>query len=211
MPSILGVEYGRAVAALIERANAALAPRSLSFQNFADAPAEARKRDDDPRGLYDRRTATIYLNVARADCNEHTIAHEVGHAIIHARGWVEVGARPDLIDWMSYLKIFSNDLQHIALEQELRESGFDTAPGYQARLTTHLSALRDVVRTTPTCREDPSYVLPAAVRFAEGFHNAKPADFAAFRRELKMIAPDAVRLGIQLARAVHPRSARETA
>lgn len=204
MPAICGIEYGPATEALLEQARAELTPRVLQFAHLRDAPPELGAIRQE-RGAFVEDIPAIYLNTDREDTSEDTLAHELGHAILYARGWPTIEWHPEIDAEMGtgMANLLHNRLQHIAMVPILRSAGFDRTPGYALRADRDIAQLEHL-RGQGSTPDDPGLIVPFGVRHAEMIHAADAATRGKFRSALRRLCPSAERLGSDLARATEP-------
>lgn len=203
MPELLGVRYGPGVSELIARARAAWTPRELVLDDIDRAPPDVPR---DVRGAFTSSVPGVYLNPRRPDTDEHTLAHELGHSLVQARGWITLTFRLEITretirGWGDML---DNRLQHIAMEPLLRDAGFDTKPGHRHRIERDLAAVAADLDGEWDAA-DPQFYHSRAVKLAEAYFCAPLDDFRYFRDEVGRRAPLAVELGRDLIEAVRAR------
>lgn len=200
MRNLLGIHYGPATERLLQEAREQIP--ELSIAPSSTAPEHCRRH----RGAWDHSTKTLYLNTDRPDTDEHTICHELGHALIWARGgWPELNSVTELFGNESELYglagPFSNRLQHIALEKILLEAGCETSGGHRMRIERDIDTLVKEIREGAE-PANPGMWYQRAFKYAETKFCAAPEDHAAWASALGENCPHALNLGRELVQSI---------
>jgi hypothetical protein len=211
MGQVFGIVYGEGTERLLRHARRLALPEELSIRRSSEIPVELGAKARGARGVYVHEHRTVFLNPERPDTDEHTLAHELGHCIVWARGWPEVRPDPDLDPEIaaSFYELLVNRLQHITMEPDLLHFGLDTGPGHSVRVERDIAGLcKKLEAASP---DDPGVFVSWGVKYAEAAHCASARDVHRLREALVARCPRAFDLGRSLAAAVAPKKLRTLA
>jgi hypothetical protein len=208
MAIIEGIACSPSINQLLQEVERFIAPSRVSFRSIADL-GEAPEALRGARAICVPDENAIYINSSRPDTDEHSIAHELGHLLVAARGKVSIEALPGVPMDAAYERVgeAANRLEHIAFEDDLRAAGFDTAPGHRRRIDQDLLILTNEL-SDGLDGSALGVIVPRAIRYAEARHCAAPVDFRYLAARLRAGLPHAAELGRRLAAAVSPSQLR---